>query len=390
MVDPQMVLDLFAGRFDGKADVLATAPGRVNLIGEHVDYNNGLVLPMAVDRGITIAGRRRDDRVVVAWSDAMDQLDRFELDATDPNRDRDRHEWSGYIRGVAALLARRGVDLPGADLAIASDLPVGGGLSSSASLEVACALALLGLAEASIEPVQLAKLCQQAEHEFAGVPCGLMDQFAVLFGQSGHAVRMDCRTLQIEQVPCDHEAIAWVVVDSRAPRRLAGSGYAKRRKECDRALALLRRGGLELDDLGQVTLSMLEEHEERLGPVLAARVRHVVTEIARVAEGADYLALGRYDLFGRLMFASHRSLAEDYQASIDELDHIVACGGDTLGVYGCRLTGGGWGGCAIALLAVEATRFFAEQLADSYGSRFGRTPVCTVVRPADGARVERI
>ena len=387
MVNSEQALAIFAQHFGGKADVLVHSPGRVNLIGEHVDYNGGLVLPMAIDRGTTIAARQRTGRKVSVWADAFSQLDEFDLDR--PGK-AGKHDWCNYVRGVAALLEASGVKLGGAELTIATDLPVGGGLSSSASLEVGSAMAFLALAGASMDPVKLAQLCQRAEHDYAGVPCGLMDQFAVVFGKAGHALRMDCRGLERQHVPCDHEAIAWVVLDSKSPRKLAGSGYARRRKECDKALALLRKAGLAVESLRDVTVEMLEANEDRLGPTLASRVRHVVTEVGRVVEGSEYLAIGRYDLFGRLMYASHRSLATDYECSIAELDAMVDSGSDTLGVYGCRMTGGGWGGCAIALLAVEATRFFQERVTQSYQAKYGRVPGYTVVRPADGARIEKV
>jgi galactokinase len=378
MIPTEQVIELFQQRFAARPEFVVHSPGRVNLIGEHVDYNGGLVLPMAIDR---------EDRKVVAWAETVAQQDSFDLDRLGRAN---KCDWCNYVRGVAALLVRAGVDVPGADVVIASDLPIGGGLSSSASLEVGMAYALLSLAGAEMDRLRLAQLCQQAEHQFAGVPCGLMDQYAVVFGRAGQAIRMDCRTLEHQLVPCDHEAIAWVVLDSKAPRKLAASGYAKRRKECDKALAIIRKAGHEVTSLGEVTLEMLLACEDRLGETLARRVRHVVTEIGRVVEGSDYLSIGRYDLFGRLMYASHRSLAGDYECSIEALDAIVESGEDTLGVYGCRMTGGGWGGCAIALLAVEAVRFFQERVTRVYRERFGREPGYLVAHPADGVRVERV
>ncbi|MDD4890235.1 MAG: galactokinase [Phycisphaerae bacterium] len=388
MIESERALSVFAKQFGGgKPDLLVHSPGRVNLIGEHVDYNAGLVLPMAIDRGTTFAVRANGTKNVRLFAETFNAADSFDLSRV---AKAGKCDWANYVRGVAALLLESGVDVPGADIAILSDLPVAGGLSSSASLEVGAATAFLGLAGATMEPLKLALLCQRAEHEYAGVPCGLMDQFAVVFGKVGHAIRMDCRTLEHQLVPCDHEAIAWVILDSRAPRKLAASGYAKRRKECDKALALLKKAGEKVETLRDVTVEMLEANEDRLGATLASRVRHVVTEIGRVVEGSEYLAIGQYDLFGRLMYASHRSLTTEYEASIDALDHIVETGADTLGVYGCRMTGGGWGGCAVALLAVEATRFFQERVTRSYVKKFGREPGYVVARPSDGVRVERV
>lgn len=380
-------LSVFAAQFGGRPDRIVQSPGRVNLIGEHVDYNGGLVLPMAIDRGTALAARRTDGRTITLWADRFAQRDSFDLGRVNKAG---AHDWSDYVRGVAALLLDAGVDVPGAEIAILSDLPVGGGLSSSASLEVGAAMALLALAGATMDPLKVALLAQKAEHEYAGVPCGLMDQFAVAFGKAGHAIRMDCRTMEHQLVPCDHEAVAWVILDSKAPRKLGASGYAKRRKECDKAVALLRKVGLPVETLGDVTIEMLEAHQDRLGETLAKRVRHVVTEISRVVEGSEYLALGQYDLFGRLMYASHRSLALEYEASIDALDQIVASAADTLGVYGCRMTGGGWGGCTIALLAAEAVRFFQERVTGSYREKFGREVGYLIAHAGDGVRVESV
>ncbi|MCG3178680.1 MAG: Galactokinase [Phycisphaerae bacterium] len=387
MIDPQQAIDLFAEQFTGRPDLLVHSPGRVNLIGEHVDYSDGLVMPMAIDRGTTLAVRARDDGAVNLFARRFGAGDRFDLGGVDqPGRER----WSNYVRGVAALLLGRGLSLRGADITIDGDLPVGGGLSSSASLEVGAALAFLEAAGATLPPLELARLCQQAEHEYAGVPCGLMDQYSIVFGTEGMAVLLDCRSATHELVPADHAAVGWLIIDSCAPRELASGEYAKRRSECDRALAILRKANRGLTSLRDATLDMIEASQRKLGDLLTRRARHVVTEIARVREGAEYLRMERYDLFGRVMYSSHLSLARDYEVSIDALDHIVAAGDDTLGVYGCRMTGGGFGGCCIALLAVEAAGFFAERVGASYHERFGRSLSASAARPSPGARVQRL
>lgn len=386
MIEPQQAQDIFGRQFDARADVVVTSPGRVNLIGEHVDYNDGLVMPMAIDRGTTLAARRNGTSTVRLWADRFAQADCFSLDDLAAPGE---HAWSNYVRGVVSLLAADGVEVCGADVVIASDLPVGGGLSSSASLEVGTAMTFLELAGATMAPLAIARLCQRAEHQFAGVPCGLMDQYAVVFGQEGMAVAMDCRTNTHNLVPADHPSLGWMILDSNAPRTLAGSGYAQRRAECDKALAVLRKlHGVK--SLRDATLEMVESSERKLGKAPTRRARHVVTEIQRVREAADYLRLARYDLVGRLMYHSHLSLADDFEVTIPELDHVVKVARDTLGVYGCRMTGGGFGGCLIALTAVEAQAFFAERVGRSYQARFGRELSILTTAPADGARVHRI
>ena len=327
------------------APFTASAPGRVNLIGEHTDYNDGFVLPMAIDRHVAIHVRPRGDRLAILRTGRAPQAVTIDLAA--PIEPVPRH-WSNYPAGVIAGYQRLGFEIPGFDAEITATLPSGAGLSSSAALEVAMATAIEALCGRALPPAEKALLCQRAEHEFAGVPCGIMDQFAVCFARAGHALELDCRSREVVHVPID-DSVGVMVFDSGVKHALADGDYAKRRQECTEAARKL--GVASLRD---VSLERLVEAEGILPATEFARVRHVVAENARVA--AYVAALGRrhWPEAGRLMGASHQSLARDYAVSCRELDLIVGIAAGIPGVYGCRMTGGGFGGCAVAL--VDATR----------------------------------
>ncbi len=351
---------LFRERFGTRPDVIARAPGRVNIIGEHVDYNDGLVLPIAIDLYLVVCARRRADNVIQVHSAELNQTVTLQ-----PGTDHRNQGWSSYVAGVAELVHRAGGDLTGADLIVVSDLPQGGGLSSSAALEAASALALMALGRVALPPERIATLCRAAEHEWAGVQCGIMDQYAVLLARENHALLLDCQSLEYEHVPIPREA-HFVILDSGASRELAQSAYNIRVAECHRAATLL--GVASLRDLDA---THLDELLTRLPDPLDRRVRHVVTETARVQQAADALRRGELNDCGALMSQSHESLRDDYEVSSPALDAVVAGAERVQGVLGCRLTGAGFGGFAIAL-AVEST------LADTM-------PQSRRVAPASGA-----
>ncbi|MGB9723429.1 MAG: galactokinase [Chloroflexia bacterium] len=374
--------EAFRRHFGALPEVVAFAPGRVNLIGEHTDYNEGWVLPAALDLGTLVAARKRPDgrlRMVALRLAASDEAALAEL------RPPGGPGWSRYIRGVAALLVEAGCVISGADLLIDGDLPLEAGLSSSASLELGVALALASLAGCSIEPRALARLCRRAENEFAGVPCGIMDQMAVALGRAGHALLLDCRTLEIEPVPFPPEA-RLLIVDSGVPRALAVSAYRKRRAECEEATRLLQAAYPQVRALRDVTLEMLAG-VKGLPETLRRRARHVVSENRRVRESVSALRAGDLETFGRLMDASHESLRHDFEVSGPELDLLVESACRMPGVFGARLTGAGFGGSIIALAVAEQAGPAAEAVLEAYrrkGGREGRAWVCT---PAEGARL---
>jgi galactokinase len=373
----------FRRAFDDRPQLIVRSPGRVNLIGEHTDYNDGWVLPAALDLGTDVAARARDDGILWVVAPRLHGEDRVPLDDLRPA---EGPEWTRYVRGSAALIMESGCDLPGADLLIDSDLPIGAGLSSSASLELGVAVALLTLAGTSRAAVWLARLGQRVENEIVGVRSGIMDQLAVAGGVAGHAVLIDCRSLSVEPVPIPGRARI-LILDSAVPRTLAGSAYNDRRAECESALAALRAAQPGLRALRDVTPELLAAAEGRLEDVELRRARHVVTENQRVLDASAVLRAGDVAAFGRLMCSSHASLRDDYEVSGAELDTLVEIAAATGGVYGARLTGAGFGGCAVALAAAEHAQQAARTITDQYQRATGRSGTAAICIPSEGTHV---
>ncbi|MEI6241332.1 MAG: galactokinase [Planctomycetia bacterium] len=355
------------------------APGRVNLIGEHTDYNDGFVLPMAIERGVTIAIRRRDDGTAIFRSDRETVPATLELSAPlEPGR----RDWARYPAGVLAGYQRLGWVIPGFDAVVTADLPAGGGLSSSAALEVATATAVEVLCGRSLDPLARAILCQRAEHEFAGVPCGIMDQCAVTLGRAGHALFIDCQCREIRPVPFGGDDVAVVVVNSGVRHSLADGEYARRRAECESAAA--RLGCRSLRD---VTPETWAAGRDGLPDVERRRAGHVVAENDRTLAFVAALSHGDWPAAGRLMRESHASLRDSYEVSCHELDALCEIAAGVPGVFGCRMTGGGFGGCAIALVAAHATGSVMAALHEGYRSATGIDAEMFATRAAAGARV---
>lgn len=364
--------------------LLAIAPGRVNVIGEHVDYNGGWVLPAAIDRCLVLAAAPRpDDRVRLATADFEGVLE-FDRRDLAPGRAQD---WSRYVRGVMAGLARAGHEVPGFDACIASTIPVGGGLSSSAALEAATGLAGLALAGGEMERFALAKLCQRAEHDYAGVPCGIMDQAAVLCCEAGHLLLLDCESETFVQTPLASDAWCLLIVNSGVAHELASGEYARRRAACELAAQHLR-----LRSLRHLPESGLDAALAAPGLTEEMRrcVRHVVTENARTRRCVDALAAGDFRAAGALLNASHASLRDDYRVSCAELDAIAAAAQAEPAVAGCRMTGGGFGGSCIALVETARAAEVAARVGDAFAARFGRRPASFVTPAGPGARLVRL
>jgi galactokinase len=359
------------------------APGRVNLIGEHTDYNDGFVLPIAIDRETVVAARVRDDRRVRAHSVNLSDAREFDLDAEGRAR---TGEWINYVEGVARVLESKGARLRGADLAIESDVPVGAGLSSSAALEVSVGLALVALSEADVDRVTIALAGQEAEHRYVGTRVGVMDQFIAALGRAGNALLIDCRSLETQHIPLALPDIAVVVCDTRVKHNLATSEYNTRRSECEHGVELLRSALPGIRALRDVSVEEFARHEELLPEPIRRRCRHVVTENARTLEAAEALRNGNAAEMGRLMVMSHRSLQHDYEVSCAELDLLVDVAIGTDGVVGARMTGGGFGGCTVNFVARGVVESFQSTVAREYRKVFGHDCATYVVEPSDGAR----
>jgi galactokinase len=363
------------GALSPRAPKFFRAPGRVNLIGEHVDYSEGFVLPLAIDRATVAAAAPRDDRVVRVRSLDESATAEFDLDDPDP---RPAGAWSDYARGVALALARR-VPLGGADVVLRTTVPIGAGLSSSAAFELAVGLALLESSGATITPHQLAHAAQEAENGFVGLHSGIMDQLASALGVRDHALLIDCRSEEVTPVPLPPQA-AIVVADTGVKHALASSAYNERRAESEEAA---RRFGVRT--LRDVSVTEFARRSATLPEPLRRRARHVVGENARVL--ATVVALREGDLVtaGAHMNASHDSLRDDYEVSAPELDLLVGAAREVEGVYGARMTGGGFGGSVVTLVRRDAAGALERALASAYAARYGRTPAVTEVRASDGA-----
>lgn len=357
------------------------APGRVNLIGDHTDYNEGFVLPAAIDLGITVALLPTDDRRVALTLAATGEQAELDLDAIGSPTG----EWIDYVAGTAWALAEAGIPIAGFRGVLASDLPAGAGLSSSAAIETAAAWALHGGDRPPVDTMALAKLARRAENAYVGVSCGLMDQFAVGFGRPGHALLLDCRSLEHRPVPLPGD-LRLVICHSGAPRSLAASAYNARLAECDRAVTALARLDPAIRALRDVTPELLEAGRGLLDEVAFRRARHVVTEDARVRATVAALESGDLVGIGELMAASHASLRDDYEVSSDALDALVEIAGGIPGVVGARLTGAGFGGCTVNLVHAAAVEPLRAAILEGYPARTGLEPHVYEVRAAAGAR----
>ena len=361
------------------------APGRVNLIGEHTDYNEGFVMPVAMDLYTWVAvAARRDSRVHVY---SQNLRERAEMDLQDLKLRVQRH-WSAYVLGVAASLRMSGAKIGGANLLVEGKVPMGAGLSSSASVEVATGYALLESSGLSRSPVELAKICQRAENEFAGARCGIMDQMIACCGRANYALLLDCRTLAFQLLPLFSDA-QFVVCNSMVKHDHAAGEYNARRADCETATRILAEQMPGVRALRDVSLADLERHGKLLPEVVRRRSRHVISENARVLAAREALERGDPESFGRWMRESHRSLKEDYQVSSTELDLLVEIAGEIAGVYGSRLTGGGFGGCTISLVRSDAVEEFQTTIARGYQRATGRKPDIYIVRASDGVREVR-
>ena len=374
----ERVLAEFRRRFGSDAPLLARAPGRVNLIGDHTDYNDGFVLPMAIDRGVWIAFRPRDDRRVVAHSLDFDEDVSFAV-----GRDAPRAEgWVEYVRAIGWALDDAGRRFAGWDGVVAGDVPVGAGLSSSAAIELAAAYAFTAGAHGAWEPPAMALLAQRAENVQVGVNCGIMDQLISATGVAGHAVLIDCRSLSTRAVPIPSDA-AVVVLDTATRRGLVDSAYNERRAQCEHAARTFGVAALR-----DVDAPAFAARADELDPVTRRRARHVVTEDARTLRAAEALTVGDLVAMGTLMNDSHASLRDDFEVSRRELDAMVDVAQAHAGCYGARMTGAGFGGCAVALVRRAEARRFAADVIGEYERRTGLHPAVYVCAAAEGASVE--
>ncbi len=371
-------------RCHGKSPRVFSAPGRVNLIGEHTDYNDGFVLPMAIEQRTYVAVAPREDRLLRAHSLSLASTFEADLDLPGPKQ---RKIWGDFVEGTAQALLGRGVRLGGADLLIDSDVPAGAGVSASAALEMAVALALVSLAgRPDFDRVELALAGQTAEHQWVGTLSGIMDQYISALGREGHALLIDCRSLEPRAVPLALGSASILICDTRVKHDLASSEYNKRRAECQRAVELLSGKLPGIRALRDVVTEDFERYAELLPEPIRRRARHVVTENVRTLAAVEAFGAGDLPTFGRLMVESHRSLQYDYEVSCPELDVSVDTALDVDGVYGARMTGGGFGGCAVMLVENAAIASVKQAVERAFEQAFGTKPELFASKACGGAR----
>jgi galactokinase len=381
----------FEKRYGAKPRWIAAAPGRVNIIGEHVDYNDGFVLPMAIDRYCVIAANAATGEPPVAtiFSSATNEQVQLSLAAT-PGATGSASlgtvgHWSNYVAGVVAGCRNRGMRPPSFQAVIDSNVPIGGGLSSSASIEVATATLLEAITGTTLEPIEKALVCQKAEHDYAGVPCGIMDQFASVMGREDHLMLLDCRSQQVEHIPLRDPAVTVLIVNTNVKHELSGGEYAERRAQCESAARKL--GVASLRD---AAFPQLKVRGRQLDPVEFRRARHIISEIARTVKASAAIKNGDWAEVGRLMYASHDSLRDDFEVSCRELDLLVDIAreiGPQGGIIGSRMTGGGFGGCTVSLVETEKVAAVTARLLERYRAATNIDASALTSRPARGAHI---
>jgi len=377
-----LVREGFRKRF-GESALLVRSPGRVNLIGEHTDYNEGFVLPAAVDKAVYFALSARADGRCDLY--AVDLGDSFQSELSCLERSGKR--WPDYLLGVIDQLRKAGHDIPGFNCAFGGDVPIGSGMSSSAALEAGLAFALNTLFGLGIAPLDLVKLAQKAENEFVGVRCGIMDQFINIFGRQGHVLKIDCRSLDYTYYPFDRKDLRIVLCDTKVKRELASSEYNVRRGQCEAGVGLLRKYRPSTKSLRDVTPELLEGHKSEFDPVIFKRCSYVVRENARVEQACQDLQKSDFVSFGRRMNASHAGLRDDYEVSSVELDLLVDAAQGVKGVLGSRMMGAGFGGCTINLVEETAVEALVEAAARAYQARFKTEPGIFISRLSSGTEV---
>jgi galactokinase len=373
----QQVTEEFQRRYGAEPTLIVRAPGRVNLIGEHTDYNDGFVMPLAIDRAVWIAARPRGDSYVTLYSVDFEQMAEFSLEEIVKRE----NLWVEYVQGVAWALQEDGHALQGWNAVIAGDVPIGAGLSSSAAIELAAARTFCAVAGIEWIAPEMAKLCQRVENQWVGVQTGIMDQMISATGVAGHAVLIDCRWLHLDPVPLP-PGTAVIVLDTATRRELVTSAYGERRAQCEEAARFFN-----VPALRDVTLPQLEAVKDMLEDVVYRRARHVVSENERTVAAANAMRQGDAVLLGQLMNESHTSMRDDFEITNDALNIIVDCAREHEACIGARMTGGGFGGCAVALVRADAAEDFAATVAANYEQRSSNHPAVYVCTATDGAAI---
>ena len=387
MQDLNKLWKVFKEKFTdtGLAKGAFSAPGRVNLIGEHTDYNEGFVLPVAIDKKIIMLGQLREDRLVQVFDLVYKTKIKFSLDSLTPLK---KESWANYLMGVMDEIQKAGYPLQGVNLVFTSNIPQRAGLSSSAALEVVTALTMAKLNSLEIKPLEMAHLCRRAENNFVGVACGIMDQYVSCLGQKNYALFIDCRSNDYELIPLKDPNYQIIICNSKVQRGLVDSEYNKRKEECKIATEFFKHKlNREIRALRDIAIDEYEKYQAQLPEIIARRARHIISENYRVQVGVQALRERNFSAFGQLMIESHRSLKNDYEVSCAELDLLVDLALKQEGVLGARMTGAGFGGCTVNLLKRDYVDFFKEKIKKEYKKITGINPDVYLTAPSGGAKV---
>lgn len=380
MMDIQHLKTAFGNIFNTEP-ILVKSPGRINLIGEHTDYNEGFVMPAAIDKAIYVAISKRDDNEIHLYSESYKELYQTSLSTVEKSS----KGWANYVLGVVDQILKRGYQIDGFDLYLDGDVPLGAGLSSSAALECAAAFAIDHINNLGISKMDMALISQKAEHVFAGVNCGIMDQFASVFGKKDQAVMLDCRSMKYVYIPLKLDGYKLVLLNTNVKHSLADSAYNKRRAQCEQGVAWVKAHVPEVNSLRDVSLTMLEEYVKPKDSEVFAKCSYVVEEIERVIQAADQLAKGDLVALGNLMFATHDGLSKNYEVSCKELDFLVDFVRDFDGVLGARMMGGGFGGCTINIVKNEKIEVLISEIEKAYKNEFNVEPDAYIVETGEGS-----
>ncbi|MBN2456308.1 MAG: galactokinase [Sedimentisphaerales bacterium] len=387
VISEKLLADFQAVYGAAKPDFICRAPGRVELVGGHTDYNQGFVIAAAINHSCFVAASKRSDRRISIYSDWAKQKHTFV-----PSKNLQpltNCQWANYSRGLAALLSKHGLKLKGANLYISSEIPVGAGLSSSAALEVSLAKAMVTISDPNwdIEPSQLARICRQAENDFANSPCGIMDQIACIMGRKDQVIILDCRDLSVEFLPFDSKNCCIMIFNSMIRHEIAGTEYSSRRQQCEKACQILHNINPKINSLRDVNLSVLNQAKGKLGPTLFSRASHVINENMRVLKAAQALKKNDMLQLGKLMKESHRSARDLFQISCEQTDFLVDKICQIPGAYGARITGGGFGGAVVALAQPEAVQEITKSVKGLYRKRFGLNCKIYLSEPSQGVEL---
>lgn len=375
------LLKEFVQRY-GREPLLVAAPGRINFIGEHTDYNKGFVLPAAVDKRIYAAIAKNGTSEVNVFARQFSESISFDINETQP-----RSGWINYLLGVTYYVQQTGTDIEGIDVLIDGDVPVGAGMSSSAALCSAYGFALNELFNLDYSRMELAVIGQKTEHNFAGVKCGIMDQFASLHGKAGHAMKLDCRSLEYEYIPFNFPEYKIVLVNTMVSHSLAGTEYNLRRQQCEEGVELLKKYYPDIRSLRDVSYEQLTRHWKEFNATVYDRCTYIVNENQRLLAGCDALRHNDLPGFGEMMYASHKGLSKRYEVSCKELDFLVEKAKLINGVVGARMMGGGFGGCTINIVQENKIENFTKQIQQAYQQQFTKTPELYVMQLEEGARI---